>query len=75
MKIRDIVCDVCGNSVHQHARHKYTIKKRLWEVDSPFLPERVDLCESCYEKLEEWILKYKGDFVRKQIEERMKNEQ
>ena len=66
-KIRDTICDVCGESVHQHARHIYTIKKRLWELD--YLPKRVDLCESCYEGLEEWLLKYKGDFVKKQIED------
>ena len=61
MKVKDRVCDICGESVYKHACHQYkiSISKRLWEVDSRWL--KLDLCENCYKILEKSILKKKNE--------------
>ena len=56
-KIRTRICDVCGDEVYQLAHYTYTIKKNLWELDDIVqFPQRIDLCEKCYYKMEIWIL-------------------
>ena len=57
MKVRDRVCDICGESVYKHARHQYKLSKRLWEVNS--LWTKVDLCEECWNYMERLILNTK----------------
>lgn len=53
MKISTRVCDVCGNTIYQHARHTYEIRKRMWEVGE--LGNRLDLCEDCWRKFVVWV--------------------
>ena len=55
MKVRDRVCDVCGDSVYKHARHQYKLSKICWETD--LFWKRMDLCEECYCIMERWILR------------------
>ena len=55
MKVRDRVCDICGESVYKHRGCKaYRILKHDWYLD--IFPRRVDLCESCYIGLERYII-------------------
>ncbi len=53
MKINTRICDICGKSIYQHARHTYVLRKRLWEIGE--LGNRIDLCEDCYEKMITWL--------------------
>ena len=53
MKVKDRVCDVCGESIYRHAAHTYKIVKRFPETE--FMGQRIDLCERCYKRLERWI--------------------
>lgn len=55
MKIKDIVCDICGESCEWHGSYIYTIRKRFWEME--VLGRRVDLCQDCWKKMQEWIIK------------------
>lgn len=59
MKVKTRICDICGQDVHQHARHAYQISKHKWEVD--FFPKKIDLCENCYMNMEAFIEKYNLD--------------
>lgn len=53
MKIKTRICDICGESIYQHAAHTYTIRKRMWETET--LGKRLDLCEKCWQKFERWV--------------------
>lgn len=55
MKVKGIICDVCGDSVYKHARYQYRLKKRFWETEIGW--KRMDLCEECYSKMTRWIIK------------------
>lgn len=53
MKVKDRVCDICGNSIYRHAAHTYTIRKRFWETE--VFGRRLDVCEECWRKFERWV--------------------
>ena len=59
MKVNTVVCDICGETVYNHAHHQYRIKKRFWETY--VLWERMDLCEECWSELEKYILEKKSE--------------
>lgn len=45
-KIKTRICDVCGDTIYQHAKHTYTIRKRFWEDE--IFGHQIDLCQRCY---------------------------
>ncbi len=53
MKVKTVVCDICGDTVYKHASHQYRIKKRMPEITC--LWTRMDLCEECWSDLENYI--------------------
>ena len=55
MKVNTRLCDICGNDIYQHARHTYTIRKRMWELGGDVFGERLDLCEDCWNRLVAYI--------------------
>ena len=57
MKVRDRVCDICGESVYKYGEKQYKISKRYWLTDICW--KKIDLCENCYRILERQILKEK----------------
>ena len=59
MKINTVVCDICGDTVYQHTRHQYQIRKRYWERDKTW--RRMDICENCWVKLKIFIIQHKGE--------------
>ena len=52
-KMNTVVCDICGQTVYQHAKHQYQIRKRFWETD--LLWTRMDLCEDCWCAVKECV--------------------
>jgi len=57
MKVRDRVCDICGESVYKHRGcMTYRILKHDWYNN--IFPRRVDLCRDCYKGLEKYIKSY-----------------
>ena len=56
MKVKDRVCDICGNSVYERGYRAYRILEHDWFFD--IFPKRVDLCHNCYNGLERYIKSY-----------------
>ena len=56
MKVRDRVCDICGESVYERGRNSYQILRHRWWLD--VFPRKVDLCHNCYKGLEKYIKSY-----------------
>ena len=57
MKVRDRVCDICGDSIYKHRGwNTYRILKHAWWFE--LFPKRVDLCQDCYKGLERFIKSY-----------------
>jgi len=57
MKVKDRVCDICGESVYRLRGYSaYKILKYDWWVD--LFPKKVDLCQNCYRGLERYIKNY-----------------
>lgn len=57
MKVKDRVCDICGQSVYKHRGcMTYRILKHDWYFN--IFPRRVDLCRDCYKGLERYIKSY-----------------
>lgn len=61
MKIKDTICDICGESCKWHGSYIYTIRKRFWEFEK--VGKKLDLCQDCYKKIQQWIIeeKYKKE--------------
>ena len=56
MKVRDRVCDICGESVYERGYNTYQILEHRWWLD--YFPKKVDLCQNCYNGLERYIISY-----------------
>lgn len=54
-KIKTTICDICGETVYEHARQQYQIRKKFWEANT--LWTNIDLCEECYIEMCEYIKK------------------
>lgn len=57
MRIKDTICDICGESCEWHGSYIYTIRKRFWEMEK--VGRKLDLCQDCYNKMVVWILEEK----------------
>ena len=66
MKVRDRVCDICGESVYKFVEHQYKISKRFWLTDICW--KKMDLCDDCYRVLERQILKEKLGVARNETD-------
>ncbi len=53
-KIKTTICDICGETVYEHARHQYQIRKKFWELEASWT--NIDLCEKCYLEMCDYIL-------------------
>lgn len=54
MKIKTRICDVCGETIYQHTKHIYTIRKKMPECGE-IISKRIDLCEDCWRDFEKWV--------------------
>ena len=58
--MKQTVCDICGKFIGNYT-HQYQIKKRIYEKDTCWNRNRLDICEDCWREMVLWIRRKKED--------------